>query len=314
MASRAESERQLATFAPRQVCSDAERRAAVWLHDDLRARGHEAWLETHWIRPHLAAAVALDCALAAIGGLIAIGAPVAGLVVAAIGALSLALDVAGLTSAPRLLMPRRATQVVLVAPPPRRAAAKVELLLVARTDVPRSVMAQRLAAVPGGLWWLAVAALAVVAAAMARLAGAEGTLLGALQLVPTVLLLVAIGGALDAATARLGDGRAEDAALAAALDAHESLVREPSPEMGVGLLLAPPGALRAHLRREKLPRDRTALLYVRPGDVRSRHPQWRAAASAAGLNPGVGGARGLPAALVSPDDAERLARGLGETL
>src|SRR5215218_6652932 len=113
---------QLAALRPRAVCSDVERRAAVLLHDDLRARGHEAWLETHWVRPQLAPAVALGCA------------PALGLAVAALGALSLLADVAGATGPLRALLPRRASQVVLVAP---AGGAVVDLLVAARTDVPR---------------------------------------------------------------------------------------------------------------------------------------------------------------------------------
>ena len=308
---------QLAAFAPRRVCSDVERRLAVWAHDDLRARGHEAWVETHWVRPQLALSLALGCALAAIGGLIAVGAPVAGLVVAAVGALSLLVDAAGWTGSLRLLMPKRATQVVLVAPDAGAGGgrgAAVDLLLVARTDVPRRALARRLERVPGGLWCLVLCALAVAAAAAARVAGGDGTLLGAAQLVPTVVLLLAAGGALDAATAPLGDGRAEDAALAAALAIHGDLARNPPPGVASGLLLAGPDALRAHLRRERLPADRTALLHVREGEVCSRHPQWRAAAVGAGLAVRKLGPRGLPAALAPPHEAERLARALAETL
>ena len=297
----------LAGFAPRRVCSDVERRAAVWAHDDLRARGHEAWMETHWVRPQLELALALGCALAAAGGLVAIGAPVAGLALAAAGALSVIVDVAGRTSPLRLLLPRRATQVVLVAP---AEGAVVDLLVVARTDVSRRGMARRLAHVRGGLSWLAACALAVAAAAGARVAGAEGTLLGAVQLVPTVVLLVAAAGALDAAVAALGDGRAEDESLAAALELHDDLVRDRPHGVAPGLLLAGPDALRAHLRRERLDPARTALLHVRAGDVRSRHPQWLAAASAAGLPASRRGPRGLPAALAPPEQAGRLARAL----
>jgi len=90
----------LAELSPRPACSDAERRAAVWAHDDLRARGREARVETHWIRPQLALALALGCALSALGGLVAIGAPEAGLAIAAIGALSLLIDVAGASGCP----------------------------------------------------------------------------------------------------------------------------------------------------------------------------------------------------------------------
>jgi hypothetical protein len=341
---------EIAAFAPRRACSDAERRLAVWAHDDLRARGHDAWVETHWVRPQLAVALALGCALTAIGGLIAIGAPVAGLAVAAVGALSVVVDVAGRSGPLRLLLPRRATQVVLVAPregepggraagagagravgagatregePGGRAAGAgatrapdtaVELFVVARTDVPRRALARRLERVRGGLWWLALCAPAVVVAAAARVAGADGTLLGAAQLVPTVVLLVAVGSALDAATAPLADGRAQDAALAAALRIHDDLARDPPPGVAPGLLLAGPDALRAHLRRERLRSERTALLHVREGEVASRHPQWRAAAASAGLPARERGPRGLPAALAPPDQAECLARALARTL
>jgi hypothetical protein len=330
----------LEAFAPRPVCSDAERRLAVWAHDDLRARGHEAWVETHWVRPQLAAGLALGCALTAAGGLIAIGAPVAGLIVAAVGALPVAVDAAGRAGPLRWLLPRRATQVVLVAAGEARRGdagagdrgaaegrrgdagagatdagdARVALLLVARTDVPRGGLARRLARVPGGLWWLAGCALAVVAAAAARVAGADGTLLGALQLAPTIVLLAAVAGALDQLAAPVGDGRTEDAAIEAALAAHDRLVREPAPGIAAGLLLAGPDALRAHLRRERLDPRRTALLHVVAGPVCSRNPQWRAAAEAAALGARKVGPRGLPTALAPPGDAERLARGLAATL
>jgi hypothetical protein len=303
----------IARFTPRRVCGDVERRAAVWAHDELRARGHAAWVETHWVRPWPAQAVALGCALAAAGGLLALAAPVAGLALAAVATLALAVEATGRGGPLRLVLPRRATQVVLVAPRDDRAV-RVDLLLVARTDVPRRGLAERLAGVPGGLWWLVACALAVTAATGARVAGADGLALGAAQLVPTVALLLGAGGALDAALAPLGDGYAEDAALAAALALHDELTRTPAPRIAAGLLLAPPDALRAHLRRERPQRGRTALLYVRAGDVRSRHPQWRDAASAAGLDARARGPRGLPAALAPPEHAGALARALAGTL
>ena len=49
----------LSRFEARGPCTDAERRAAGWLHDDLRANGHEAWVETHWVRPQWALSLAL---------------------------------------------------------------------------------------------------------------------------------------------------------------------------------------------------------------------------------------------------------------
>jgi hypothetical protein len=52
----------LAAFAGRGASTDAERRRAVIArHGVLRARGHEAWVETRWVRPQRAAALALAC-------------------------------------------------------------------------------------------------------------------------------------------------------------------------------------------------------------------------------------------------------------
>jgi hypothetical protein len=103
-------------------------------------------------------------------------------------------------------------------------------------------------------------------------------------------------------------------ALAAALALYDDLARDPPPGIAPGVLLAGPDALRAHLRRERLDPARTALLHVRAGDVRSRHPQWRAAAAHAGLAARRAGPRGLPAAAAPPASAEALARALSTTL
>jgi hypothetical protein len=220
------------------ACTDAERRAANRLHDRLRAGGHEAWVETVWVRPRWAWSVALHCALAAIGGLVAIAAPVPGLVVAAAGALGLVAEALGRPGPLRLLMRRRATQTVLVEP--RRD--RTPILLVAHYDARPGGRAARL--LPALRPWLALSALAVTTSAAGRVAGVEGTALGAAQLAPTIALL-------------LGAALAADAALAAptepgrdATRAIELLDRYPA-----GLVLyggGSPAALRAHLRREKL--------------------------------------------------------------
>ena len=49
----------LARSRPRAPCTDAERRAAAWLHDELRDPAQEAWVETLWVRPQCALAIAL---------------------------------------------------------------------------------------------------------------------------------------------------------------------------------------------------------------------------------------------------------------
>jgi hypothetical protein len=85
----------LGGFAGRGACTDAERRAALWLHGELRARGRDAWVETRWVRPQRAAALALACLAAVAGGLLSTAAPVAGLALAALGLVALAADALG---------------------------------------------------------------------------------------------------------------------------------------------------------------------------------------------------------------------------
>src|SRR5262245_34684945 len=163
------------------ACTDAERRAANRLHDRLRAAGHEAWVETVWVRPRWAWSVALHAALTVVGGLIAIGAAIPGLIVAAIGTLGLIGEAFGYPGPLRLAMRRRATQNVLVEPPDRD---RVALLFVARYDAPPTGRSARL--LPTLRPYYPVAALVVTACAAARLAGADGILVGAAQLIPTV--------------------------------------------------------------------------------------------------------------------------------
>jgi hypothetical protein len=238
------------------ACTDAERRAAGRLHDRLRAAGHEAWVETVWVRPRGAWSVALHAALAVVGGLVAIGAAIPGLGVAAIGTLGLTAEALGYPGPLRLAMRRRATQNVLVEPPDP---SRVALLIVARYDAaPRGRSARLL---PTLRPYIAAAALAVTACAAARVAGVDGPVLGALQLIPTVALL--LGGAL-----------AGDAALAgteprgAAATAVELLDVQLPERFSPGLVLyggGVPTALRRHLRRERL--DPRRALVVELGEA-----------------------------------------------
>src|ERR671933_104282 len=78
----------LCSFQRRGACTDAERRAAVWLHDDLRARGHESWMETVWVRPQWWWSLALHAALGVAATLLSVGVPVAAVAVAGVAAIS----------------------------------------------------------------------------------------------------------------------------------------------------------------------------------------------------------------------------------
>ena len=174
-------------------------RAAGWLHDDLRARGHEAWVETHWVRPQWALSLALHAALGVIASVTAIYAPAVGLGLALLAAVSLGVEASGRTGPLRLAFPRRATQNVLTVPAHAR---PLTLLICARYDAGRggalagdrcrrwAARARRLLGghTPGPRAWLALACAAVAACAAGRLVGADGLALGIAQFVPTVAL------------------------------------------------------------------------------------------------------------------------------
>lgn len=266
----------LCSHTGRGACTDAERRAALWLHDELRSRGHEAWVETRWVRPQRATAVALGALLAVIGSLLATAAPVAGLAVAAIGALWLAV--------PLPILPRRATQHVLTAVPD----AGVVLAITAAYDAPKRGLVLndrwRRLRVPG--WIPAACGAAIVAAAAARVAGYEPGWLGAVQLVPTVVLLLVLAAAADIALSEFSPGANDNASgVAVALALLDELRREPPRLLSPALLLTGaghplPGTAGRFL---DLPAERVVVLELGPCGSgtpawSSRHSQVRAAA------------------------------------
>ena len=255
----------LARFEARGPCTDAERRAAGWLHDELRDGGHEAWVETHWVRPQWALSMALHATLGVVASLLSITAPLPGLIVAAVAALFPL----------RWLFPRRATQNVLTVP----GGEDVTLLICAPYAAPRGGLGRRF--VEGRELWVAGALVLVAVCAGLRLLDQEGLWLGVLQFVPTLVLLLVLAAAGDAAVSSFVAGGETPPAVAVAL--HDELVRNPPERLSPALLLH--GALRAHLRREKPDRARTVVLELGPGTgYATRHQQLRAAAEAAGLD------------------------------
>src|SRR4051794_14971052 len=220
----------LAGIPARGAGTDAERRAAIWLADDVAERGHAVWTDTHWVRPGWAWPVALASLLAAAGSLASVASPAAGLIAAALAALCLALEGAGLTSPLRLLTRRRATQCVVSLPEQHDG---VTLIVAAPYDAPRRglVLNDRWRAAGARLGdvrpWLAGCALVIAGAAGARLAGVDAAWLGAVQLVPTVVLIAALAAALDVALSEFSPGAGPASAAAAALAVHEELAGDP---------------------------------------------------------------------------------------
>ena len=238
--------------------TDAERRArASCSPRDLLERGHRAWADTFWLRPGWAWPVALAGparrAAAASRRSLAARRPDRGGGRRA----CLALEAAGLTSPLRLFTRRRATQNVVAL----RGRTTGYADRVRPDDAPRRglVLNDRWRALAARLGdvrpWLAGCALVIAGAAAARLAGVDAGWLGAIQLVPTIVLIAVTAAALDIALSEVSPGAGPASAAAVALAVHEELAADPS-GLPAGLVLygagaSGPHALRAQLRRER---------------------------------------------------------------
>jgi hypothetical protein len=251
------------------ACTDAERRAALALLRRLRRGRRSPRIEARWVRPGWPAWQALCAVAGVVGAVLSVGHPLAGLIVAA-GAFALsAIHGRGLLPLGRA----RATQdVVARAREPRG----VALIVLAAVDRPRTTVLWR---VPAALEWLQGALAVTVALAGARVAGADGTLLGLAQLVPAAVALVAAGSLADAvvAPAAEADTAAADAAVAVARDAPWAEVVF----VGAGEL-----GLRARLRAERRAPESTVLLWLEPAPRAwwsSAHPTLAAIAAETGI-------------------------------
>jgi hypothetical protein len=265
------------------ACSDAERRVARRYAAALRAAGRTVVVEPLWVRPAAAGAAALAaCAAAGVAAsVLSVDRPTVGLALDA-GALALALAELGPVPLVRRLTFARATQNVLSAAPGR--AKPVTLILVAATDRPRGGLLYR-ARIPAGPT-TAIALALVAACCAARVAlGAGGTLIGALQLVPTAVLVLAVGGLVDAAVAV--PAAVEDTAIDAILDATRALDDVPLQRVAVETVFAgaAPLGLEARLRRDHRRPEEVVVAIVRPGSgaarAATRHPTLRAVAAGA---------------------------------
>jgi hypothetical protein len=251
------------------ACTDAERRAALALLRRLRRARRSPRVEARWVRPGWPAWQALCAVAGVVGAVLSVDHPLAGLIVAA-GAFALSL------AHGRGLLPlgrARATQDVVARPREPRA---VALIVLAAVDRPRKTVLWRL---PAALEWLQGSLAVTVALAGARVAGADGTLLGVAQLVPAAVALVAAGSLVDAivAPAAQADSAAADAAVATARDAPWAEVVF----VGAGEL-----GLRARLRAERRAPESTVLLWLEPAPRAwwsSAHPTLAAIAAETGI-------------------------------
>ena len=258
----------LAEIERRGAGTDAERRAARSLGEELAASGREVAIEPFWCRPNWALAHVWHAALGLLGSLVAVGSPRVGGALILVALLSVIADALLGISPGRRLTPERASQNVIAPPPDEGEAKRVRLIITANYDAGRTGVAYRdriraatarLAGrgAPGWLGWLAIALVWLEVIAIIRLEGAGGTAVGAAQLIPTVGLVIALAVLIDLASADFGPaagdngtGAAVAIALARALDAA------PPRHAAVDVVLAGAGdgsgiGLRRYLRARK---------------------------------------------------------------
>lgn len=263
----------LASFQRRGAGTDAERRAAGWLAQELSSSGLQVRLEPFWCRPNWALAHAWHCALALVGSLAAVGDARLGgsLLLAAL--VFVTADVLLGLSPGRRLTPEHASQNVVAqapsAPAPRRG--QMRLILTANYDTGRAgvVHRQRLRRAaawlrkasggmsPGWVGWLVIVIGWLMAIAILRLEGRHGTAVGAAQVPPTIALVLAVALLLDQASAGWSPGAEDNASGAAvALSLARALSAAPPRHLLVEVVLCGAGdgwgiGFRRHLRARK---------------------------------------------------------------
>ena len=178
---------ELVAFGRRVAGSDAERRAARHLERRLGELGRDAVVEPTSVFPAWHLTHALHAALAIVGSVLAIERPILGTAIAALALASVVGDATGAFHLVRRLSGRRASQNVVSVEGGDK---EGTLVLVAHYDVARTgfVVGRRLPSPPlAPLFWSIVG---VTACSALRIPGVEGTVLTALQFVPTVVLIV----------------------------------------------------------------------------------------------------------------------------
>jgi hypothetical protein len=257
----------LTAFDRRGPGSDAERRAALWLRDELDSGGRSAMVEPFWCRPNSALAHAWHALVGLAGGLVAVADATAGGLIVLGAVLCVLADAATGRSPGRRLTPERASQNV-VSRRDQAERGRVRLILTANYDAGRTGFVYRngprgLAAkvhratggrAPGWLAWLVLAFWWLLVIAVARGNGAHGTTIGLLQLPPTIGLVLAVALLIELGTAAPGPGAADNATgVAVAIALSRALDASSPRRLEVEVVLAGAGegggiGLRRHLR------------------------------------------------------------------
>ena len=205
----------------RRAGTDAERRAAGRVEERLTEMGREVEVESIDIYPRWAVVHLIHALVAVIGSLVSVALPAVGFGLVLLATLSAFGDATGLFRPLRRLTGRRASQNVFS---PEGEDRDGQIILVAHVDSSRGGMIfarglqERLAVLGGRLNRtigpfvpFMAALLVLLICCFIRMLGMQGSALTAVQLLPTVALIVVIVALLDAAVANPVPGANDNA-------------------------------------------------------------------------------------------------------
>lgn len=287
----------LAAFEQRGPGTDAERRAARRLAKELTAAGHKVRTEPFWCRPNWALAHAWHVTLALAGSLLSVSQPIIGAVLLGAALLSVLADGLAGISPGRRLTPERASQNVLTSTAHETDPHKTRLIITANYDAGRTALVyrdslRRTAAwlrrragplALGWLSWLSIAITWSLAIAVIRATERHPPhSLGAIQLPPTVALVLAFALLLEAGAAAYGPAANDNASgTAVAIALANALRAGPPRNLAVELVLQGAGngheiGIRRYLRthRTELKTSNTIVLGIAPCHNGAKVQHW----------------------------------------
>ena len=264
----------LERFPRRGAGTDSERRAARWLARHLEGSHGEVAIEPFWCRPNWALAQAWHAALALAGSLTAVASPrVGGAMLLAALVFVIADAVTGISPG-RRLAPERASQNVVSLP--RRTGDESDsprwhLIITANYDAGRTGLIYRddvrsatgrvrqalRGLTLGWAGWLVLDIAALLAITILRLEGHTSTAIGAIQVLPTLILLVAIALLVEMAFSAFSPAAGDNGSgVAVAISLARALGVSPPRHLDVELVLTGAGdtggiGLRRHLSRRR---------------------------------------------------------------
>jgi hypothetical protein len=191
----------LVGFQNRQAGTDAERRAANHLAEQLRRLDRHAEVEPIVVRPRWHITHLIHALVAIAGSAISVNNALVGTILVAAAAIATIGDITGRLPLTRLITGRRASQNVVSTEHTSRAGT---LILTAhydtarggaaygKTDEIRAALGRRLRRPIGPAQPFVWSILLLLATTVARLAGLDGPALSAVQFVPTVVLILSL--------------------------------------------------------------------------------------------------------------------------